>query len=394
MRKIKLWKIIISSFTIICGTTSATTSLVSCGKKNTPPPLKQTWDQFLKKANAESFYNIVQNAKPPANNWKNLPSTDFIKYNNMIVNKPIITIEILSKSLSEYASFLIVAPSNNDYKVSNWACTKQPKPTPSKQWNIFKTAAITVTAAKLLTQAKTINDYKKFHWIGDTTQQTWQTGQMAEFDVYGGNGGSDTYLGMNGKPLISEINHTITAIISISDGNKRGKYDADPIQAVITDQGSSYQLSDWVFSQTNQLQSQQKYLVLFAQSIGTLPNYGVIKITDPAWKVWTHFADNNFISNDDPNHTADNFVTSYLNHHSFPKLIKIRLFTYTQLEPDNNNRLKSVLSIYLWTRNNILADATMKLTGYFNFKDNSNQNVGTAFNFNWHADIATNSENV
>ncbi len=391
MKSKKFFKTTMTSFAILGGTSLCTSALVSCGKKNTPPPSKQTWDQFVSKAEAETLSNIVNNANPAAGSWKNLPDNDLTTDGDFVVNKPTITIKIKSISMKAEASFSISAPDDNIYKVGNWGCSKQPPP-PSNEWNIFKTAAIAETSAKLLTQAQTTDAYKAFHWIGSSAQQTWQTGQIAEFDVYGGNGGSDTYKGMSGEPVVSEANHTITAIISIADGNKRGNYDADPIQAVITDKGSAYELSDWVFSQTQQLQSQQKYLAWFGKSIGDMPNVQTDMKANSL--TWTHFADNNYISNKDSNHISINSVTAYLYKNGWPGLIKSDLDTYTQLDPDNNNRLKSVLTISLWTIDNARANYTMKLTSYFNFKDNSNQNVGSAFNFNWHADITTTSENV
>ncbi len=387
MKSKKFFKTTMTSFAILGGTSLCTSALVSCGKKNTPPPAKATWDQFQKKARAESLYNIVQNANPPADDWKNLSSTDFGPYGNIVVNKPMITIKILAKSLSEYASFSISAPSDNTYKVGNWACSKAPSPTPSEQWTTFKTAAIAVTASDLLKQSGT-DPYKKFHWIGDTTQQTWQTGQTAEFDVYGGNGGTDTYKGMSGTPVVSETNHTITAIISIANSNKRGNYDADPIQAVITDTGSPYGLSGWVFTQTKQLQSQQKYAEVFDASIGDLPNTGDIQPA-PVNATWTHFAIHNYISNESTDHTNNNYVSIYLAKHQLSNWVLIRVENYNPNQPDsNNNRLKNVLTLKIWTSlNNPTTSYTVTLTSYFNFKDKSNTNVGSAFNFNWNEDM-------
>ncbi len=396
MRKITLWKIMISSFTIIFATTSATMSIVSCGEKVTPPP-KATWDQFLAKAEAETLSNIVYNAYPSAGDWRFLPNSDLSKIGDFVVNKPFITIKIKSISKEAHASFTISAKnklSENVYEVDKWSCSVQPIPTPKGHWDIFKKLALAVLPRDLLRQAKTTDAYKKFVWIGNSLQRTWQRGQKAEFDVYGGNGGNDIYKGMSGTPVVSETNHTITAIISIINIAKEGNFDADPIKAVITYKGTPYWLANWVFTQDQQLQSQQKYLQQFIYSFGNIPkpeNKNML----PDNIAWLHFVGYNYISNENDQHLSSNSILPYLNAHHVNVRIQIDLETYTDLGPDNNNRMKIILNFKIWKQYGPpWVFALLTLTCYFNFENNSNTNVGAAFNFNWHADIIIHSGNA
>ncbi len=384
MRKIKLWKIIISSFMIIGGTALSTT-IVSCAKKQTPSP-KATWNQFQNKVDEEMLSNIVDHANPQAAFWYNLPDKDLGKDGNISIYELTLTIKIQSKSLNEEASFSITAPTNFVYNVKGWSCSKQPKPIPPPfdQWAIFKKAAQKVTAKTLLNQAKTSGAFKKFKWTGSVTTQTWQDDETAEFDIYGGSGNSDDhYEGMAGRPVALVSNQTITAIISIADSNKRGNYNSDPIKAVITDQGLDYNLNNWVFSQTKQLQSQTKYLSAFGKAIWKFPNSTNIK-TDSV--VWGNFGDNNYVYDQ----TDIKSVINYLNAHkvSNDDIVQINLDHYKPLIDDNKKRLKTTLDIHLWKHiMNPVHDYMLTLTNYFVFQDISNQNVGTAFNYHWTAKL-------
>ncbi len=381
MKKMNYFKITITSMAIIGTVSLSTITMVSCGK-NTQPPSKQTWDQFVSKAEAETLSNIVNNANPAAGSWKNLPDNDLTTDGDFVVNKPTITIKIKSVSMKAEASFSITAPDNNSYKVGNWGCSKQPPP-PSNQWNVFKAAASAETPAKLLMQAKTTDAYKKFHWIGNPTQQKWQTSQAAEFDIYGGSGlSNDPYKGMAGTPIISESNKTITTIISIK--GKNGSYDSDPIKAVISDKGNSYELSDWVFSQDQQLQSAPRYQKEFNNAWDSMDNMDTKK-NDQNWGIWTAFIANNFIpTSKDNNHTSDTSLSNLLSSHD---VIEANLLGYIPPTPENNIDSMSTINIKLWYGKDDTHEYKLTINSFFTFKDQSNKNVGSAFNFNWKAAI-------
>ncbi len=382
MNKIKFIKAAITPFAIIGGVSLCTSAITSCGKKSTPPP-KATWNQFLAKAEAETLSNIVYNAYPSAGNWKNLPNSDLSKDGDFKVTNH--RLEIIIKSISKQgsASFSITAPDDNVYSVDDWTCFKQPPPPPSEQWNTFKTAAKAVSAEALLLQVKKMpNIWDSFFWIGNTDQQKWKDNALAEFDIYGGAGGSDPYKGMAGKPIIDASHRTITAIISIQ--GKNGTFDSDPIKVVITDQGLDYNIKNWIFSQDQQLQSQARYTKAFSLAIGNFPNSGNMNDKN---SIWTHFGYGNFVSNNGSNHTETNSIIGYLNINGLDNdtLKQILWKTYTTLAPTGNrNTLTTTILIHLWASLDPLRDFSLTLTNNFVLNNVDNDNVGSAFNENWH----------
>ncbi len=378
MRKIKLWKIIISSFTIISTTTLLTSSLVSCGHKKIPPP-KNTWEQFSTKASTETLMNIVDHANPAAINWKNLSNEDLSIYQKAVIKKPTITVVIMAKPLNQFASFSITAPTDYLYTVGDWKCSVPPQPTPTGQWNIFRKTALAVSAKTLLESAKKADNYKKFNWLASN----WTVGDKAEFDVYGGAGGSDPYKGMAGTPIADDGNHTISAIISIK--SQKGVYNSDPIKAVISFTGVSYNPKQWAFSQDEQLQSKAKYKLLFDNCINDLNKANAIAGDN---QIWINFSYGNWVSNSvgGPKHTENNYVIKYLENQGYSKLLEVNLYNYTPPYPINNKCSESILQISFRQDSDPTHSFNLKLNSYFYF-DNGNKNVGTAFNYNWTGSI-------
>ena len=235
---------------------------VSCGKK--VKDHSETWADFKKDAQAETILNIVQTSKPTG--WSDATESE-LKGATFVAddNAQKITIDITrTKELNSWtASFEIDYVSGKNYNVSGWECSKQPSENPNS-WDFFKKDALAVTAADLITQARSSKDFATFKWTyGTTDQVTWIKTDQAEFDTFGAKDATkDSYAGMKGKPISDDTNHKVTAIISKK--GKNGAYDSDPIAATATyTADQTYKISDWTFKQTKQLISEEKAKDMF-----------------------------------------------------------------------------------------------------------------------------------
>ncbi len=255
--KNKIFKLF--SISLSVASISATSfAIVSCGNKN-----KNSWNDFKTKALSESAMRIIAATKPA--NWSDVNFSEISM--KTIVNSAsksiIATINrnVQYKNLTT-AVFEIDFMPKTAYNVNNWKCTIPPEPS-TYLWSSFKRLALWVSANDLLTQARKASNWKDLKWpYGNRNQNVWITKDQPQFDIYGGAGVSDPYKGMSGEPTADETNRTVTAIISKK--HQEGLYASDPIEATIKyDKTKLYNISEWTFKTTQQLQSYPKWKSIY-----------------------------------------------------------------------------------------------------------------------------------
>ena len=140
----KFTKILLVSGAILAPASLAVTT-VSCGSKGGGggSPTQNSFDDFVKKAKAESASSIVAQTKPTG--WDVATTTDFsfTTSGHPGVKTPNSTVQATIKSASkkEEAVFTATYVANTAYSISNWQCTTQPVDPSVKAWANFKTAA-------------------------------------------------------------------------------------------------------------------------------------------------------------------------------------------------------------------------------------------------------------
>ncbi len=247
------------------------TTIISCGHKATSP--HYSWTQFKTAVSKEKAINIVNITKPI--NWTNNPIASEVSIINSKIDENNFNIKLdinrVSNDLHSTASFEIDYTNNQKYDIEDWHCTSEPSFT---EWSIFKMAALQVTAINLLKVISDTGQINTFKWTyGTPSQIAWVGKDSPEFDTYGSLTANDAYKGMQGAPIASDSAKTITAIISKK--GKKGAYDSDPIKAIIHYQaGTKYQISDWKFSQVEQLQSWEKFNNIFTHQLELTNNWG------------------------------------------------------------------------------------------------------------------------
>ncbi len=268
--KNKIFKIF--SILVSVSSISATSlTVMSCGHKNND---KADWENFKKETLNEAAINIVDATLTP--NWSDVKASELsIKFVVDSTEKKItatidrtVQYEKLTTAIFEI-DFKIGAV----YNVDSWLCITMPQPK-TNTWAGYKYFASKVTADDLLAQAKKIRNWKDFKWTyGTKDQNVWIAKDQPEFDIYGGMGGSDPYKGMAGAPTANETSQTITAIISKK--GQEGVYDSDPIEATIKyDKTKLYNISEWTFKTTEQLQSFPKWKSIYlAQQPSDFQNF-------------------------------------------------------------------------------------------------------------------------
>ncbi len=141
--------------------------------------------------------------------------------------------------------YFIINYLNNVYNKHNWNSSSYIKKY-NDNWTEFKAITQKLYPAQILTEARKHN--KATSWA-DSDKATW--------DIYGSNGASDPYKGMQGNIKFDETHHSVSGVISI-DGFKNG--DAKPIAIEMTKQfNQKYQSSDWTFNDISQMQSRASF---------------------------------------------------------------------------------------------------------------------------------------
>ncbi len=381
MLKIKILKTCFISFGVSSLIAISGLSIISCHSKST-----KTWANFKKHALAEQAANLKSTVATIAQyHWNpnavavysssGKPSISTTTNNTIIAT---IIIENEPINLQYPISFAITYNTNTAYDLKDWTYNQTPD---IDKWSDVKTAGLAITAPQLLAQAKKANVLKNFSWAGDASQLVWQDKDIAEFDVYGGlNDGKDTYKGMSGKPIANDKERTISAIISIKDPTKKGNFDADPIKAVFDNSDNkSYDINNWKFSQTVQLQSIAKYSTLVNAQISIALQFDLDSKSDRA-AAQNKFDLANWVNkihiNSDFNVINNIYKTGYgevsgiqcLNAFSNPIKGGIESKVIIQFMANKGN-------IYNYT-----------LANEFPFSD-SHKNSGPAFNYTWSPSI-------
>ncbi len=140
-------------------------SVVSCGKKKTPPtPAKNpSFDDFLAKAGAETLINIIKNAKNTPAEWSS--QTEFSKVStSQSPSQKTFTIKIRSNKFDNTATFVATYIKDTAYDVSkDWVCSGQPEIT----FKDFADKATHETAVNIVANAKpAAGDWKSLP-VGD-----------------------------------------------------------------------------------------------------------------------------------------------------------------------------------------------------------------------------------
>ncbi len=378
---LKGFSIAMASATLI---STVSISAIACGTKKKPPAHVNSWDDFKKLALDETAQNLKNNINDIGKyHWKSGDSATFINDAKPSANETLHTINAIIGISSGTApdsqlpiSCVIKYQSNDIYHITNWKFSQDPN---IYQWSSFVTIAKTVTATQLIAQARQSSEWNSFIWDGDATINVWSPSELAEFDTFGGlNNGVDPYKGMNGKPIANYSKLTITAIISIQDKTKEGLYTANPIIATISDASyQDYNLDNWTFTQTSQLQSRAKYTSLFNYWVTEAQNAKDVKPAGSGWdnlygRMWfdkTHKT--NILTHLNGMGKGPRTQTSYINSFPFNTTVK--------------NTLASLIIIDFWASG---ATQRMSLTTDF-ILSNGNSNSGTAFNNVWHIQIST-----
>ncbi len=292
---------------------TVTTTVVACGK--TPvKPNPNTWDNFKKAALGEKAATLKAEINEINRfHWKNTDIAEFSSNGSPTANNDEHTVNAIivvkgAKSSDYQFPILcsITYTKNSLYNILDWKFKQSPN---VENWILFKAAALKITPNKLLTIAKSTDIYNTFKWEGGDTTNKWGTDASAEWDTFGGlSGVDDPYKGMSGTIVANDVTHSISAIISIV--GKEGNWNANPIKAIITDQGSlkTYSDKDWKFSQDQQLQSRKKFISLFNKEITivqALKAYPNGNIPPENHGLWFNFASNNWTNKDHSSNVAN-----------------------------------------------------------------------------------------
>ncbi len=273
------------------------TTVVSCGHKNSSGG--NGWNTFKALALKETAKNLKTQISDVTNfYWTTSDVAIFsgnghpkvTKYDQEVIAT--IVIQDQASADSYPINFKIDYTAGSPYVVSDWSYSQASE---INDYDHFKASATAETGTTLLAKAKLAQNWASLKWYGTNV---WKASDQAEFDVFGGNGGDDTYKGMAGNVTFDDDAQSATAIISVK--GKEGIYGAMPIKATITYNSKiSYNANSWVFSQITQLQSQKKYVAVMNVQNNTVYS----KMTDSTHvqdSVWTNFLNNNWL---DEKHT-------------------------------------------------------------------------------------------
>ena len=118
-----------------------------------PSRFDPDWIKFIKAEAPTTPQEIVDNANPSANGWKNLSDFNFVK-NTFVVNNinETISVKIHSDSENQDATFKIIYIRGLSYKVINWKCIIQP-PGKGITFDEFQTEAVQADASQIVLNA-------------------------------------------------------------------------------------------------------------------------------------------------------------------------------------------------------------------------------------------------
>ncbi len=387
MYKHKFFKPFLGILSSVALVSTISLSTVSCGHKSTTV---NTWDAFKKAALAETAPNLkttITNLKQYY--WTNNDVAIFDIYNglpaisstdaNTIV--AIIIIKNKATQLQYPINFKIQYSSGSKYEVNNWTHSQTAG---LSKWSDFKAKALSISAANLLAQAKNSKVLNTLKWDNNPTKETnsWTDNYIAEWDIYGGNGSGDSYVGMQGKPVANDRDFSITAIISIKDISKRGLYDANPIKAVIDDRdNNTYDISKWKFSPVTQSQSIAKYKAVVNNQITAAKQVVDPAIDPPTNAAWATFDNKNysFFSPDKAYYNISDYLdkSDYSGSYSFAY---VKAQTGATIDGGLNSTI--ILSFYDNDNHAHKDIYYVTLTNNFLFKTTT-KDCGPAFSYAW-----------
>ncbi len=406
MKMIKMIKLSASVIGIV-GVLGISSNIVSCSHSKGGPDdnNKPTWTDFKISASGASILAIITNAVPTVSSWDLSNDDDFNFVSRPLANEQDQTLTaIISSTINNDQATFVIAYNNKAYADKLWRCSVQP---PNKQvgWNAFKKVALnSITTTDLLAQARISKDWNSFKWTyGSASQVKWNQNDVAEWDVSGNLGDQDSYKGMQGKPQVNDKDYTISAIISKKGCS--GNYDSDPIKAIITySNGVKYNIKNWKFSQTEQLQSYEKVTKLFTEQVALVINSDDKNKTSK----WATFIQNDWMTFGDDakgnNHSNDNNIDEvlkraqpkayypYLNGY-VPKF-NSKQVTLDPIKDPTQIEMKIIFDFQYWKR---LDPPPFKyqLSLYFRYvfaKGHDQTGGGTAFSYTWAGDVTKNKD--
>ncbi len=371
--------------TSIVATTVSLTA-ISCGSKKPSP--KQVWGDFKKEALKAKAIDIV--TANPVEEWGVVTNNDLSKgditFDDQAKNISVVITRI-KKNYNMSLDFTIQYLNNNRYDINDWTHSSAPTYDPGT-WGLYRETAKTTSAEQLFEIAITKNKVQGFKWkYGTDDQITWKIdgSQKPEFDTFGSLTDHDAsgFKGMGGKPTANDATFTVTAIISKK--GYEGAYDADPIKATAQYKaGDSYKLTDWNFTQVEQLQSIEKAESIYDNqiNIARLNNgYNFDAFQNQNWMIY----DGDKIANKHPDPSGPNGMNGILNKSGYPSHGNIHPFTINwRIGVQISGGLSGKLIFFFET------GQSYHLNLIFNFMFADGKNVssgGTAFNYIWNGTV-------
>ncbi len=226
-------KLLFSSTALVAIVGSASSTVVSCGHKSSPPSPSTLWKNFKSAAKNQSTTDIVNSMKIIS--WVNniYSDSDYTVDFEANDNSKQIVDTITNNVLKNNAVISINFSANHPtYNIKNWSIITLPENSKAIQWANIKRHTKNITAETLGNQAI------KAKTAG------WKTGDKAVFDTF-----SD---GIMGDPeiKIDDTNFTLTGIISINKGSAaRNSYgDVNPLYVTYRFEDQiPYNISNWLF---------------------------------------------------------------------------------------------------------------------------------------------------
>ncbi len=359
---------------------SSATIIASCGHKTSSSGKDNGWNTFKALALKETAKNLKTEISNLAQfYWTTSDVAIFsgnghpkvTKYDQEVIATIVIQDQVSAHSYP--INFTINYVGDVAYALTDWSYSQASE---INDYDHFKAAVNSETATTLLAKAKLAKNWATLKWYGTNT---WKSSDQAEFDVFGGNGGDDTYQGMAGKIKIDDVAESASAIISIK--GKEGIYGAFPIQVTITYNSKiSYNANSWVFSQITQLQSQKKYVAVLNQESSSI----YTKIDNPAMAAnWRDFLTNNWL---DKEHSTT--VGYDWNHAAYSRtaFVVFSAFSANNNNLPNGSGINTNLSIGVYYKRGDSLITNFILNHHFNYIKNVDSkyiSVGYCFDYSW-----------
>ncbi len=256
-------------FTVFSALTLTSGLLVSCGSKTKTTIIPTTlirpsigaWVIFKDKITANSATDLKDSLTTYQLSdylWTNNPVAQFWYNHHWQIDDNNFTITTYISIKGAQAAVQHPIKFEISYQDSQWTTTYYGD-IARKSWNDFRIKLVQASRdPDVLSQFAIANGHAT-NWTADTDH--------AEWDTYGGHGEDDPYKGMGGSLVINDNIHSAQGIISIKGA--RATFGAHPlIVNIVQNQDQVYDISDWSFTPTDQMQSR----ILFADSCQTLIN--------------------------------------------------------------------------------------------------------------------------